>query len=130
MEAAVRESNFAKVRHKKGPENNKTGGANQELINGEKSDVKRESEIAIQKLYEAVSEITADKKMSNMSRSNTISFGDEGVNLDEGKFSDCESRRRKLNSVSENIVNQRMSSSMQAIDRKLFSLNKEHSKAK
>jgi len=120
LEAAVRESNFAKVRHKKGPENNKTGGANQELINGEKSDVKRESEIAIQKLYEAVSEITADKKMSNMSRSNTISFGDEGVNLDEGKFSDCESRRRKLNSVSENIVNQRMSSSMQAIDRKLF----------
>ena len=112
LDNAVRESNFSKVRHKKGSE---TKSLNHETM--EKTDVKVESELAIQKLYEAVSEITSDKKMS---RSNTISFGDEGINLDEMKYkeSSLEMRRRKKNN-SDSIVNQRMSSSMQSIDRKV-----------
>ena len=36
--------------------------------------MRAESEVAIQKLYQTVTEISSDKKMS---RSNTISFGDE-----------------------------------------------------
>ena len=98
LDNAVRENNFAKVRHKK--------------CQDVEPDIRVESEAAIQRLYEAVSEITADKKMS---RSNTISFGDEGNNYEE---SSSEMRRRKMIS-SEIIVNQRMSSSMQAIDRRL-----------
>ena len=58
-----------------------------------------------------MSEITADKKMS---RSNTISFGDEGMGSSYEESS-SEMRRRKMTS-SEIIVSQRMSSSMQAID--------------
>ena len=36
--------------------------------------MRAESEVAIQKLYQTVTEISSNKKMS---RSNTISFGDE-----------------------------------------------------
>ena len=100
LDNAVRENNFAKVRHKK--------SQGQDVV----PDIRVESEAAIQRLYEAVSDITADKKMS---RSNTISFGDGGSSYEE---SSSEARRRKMIS-SEIIVSQRMSSSMQSIDRRL-----------
>eukprot|EP00090_Calanus_glacialis_P010228 TRINITY_DN18611_c0_g1_i1.p1 TRINITY_DN18611_c0_g1~~TRINITY_DN18611_c0_g1_i1.p1 ORF type:complete len:1338 (-),score=331.89 TRINITY_DN18611_c0_g1_i1:1056-4637(-) len=120
LENIVRESNFAKVRHKKFIENKSHSVHNDPIVISfdkptDRPDVKKESEIAIQKLYEAVSEITSDKKMS---RSNTISFGDEAIDNDEKKFSDkvSEIRRRKQNSA-ENLLSQRLSSSMQGINR-------------
>ena len=120
LENIVRESNFAKVRHKKFIENKSHSVHNDPIVISfdkptDRPDVKKESEIAIQKLYEAVSEITADKKMS---RSNTISFGDEAIDNEDKKFSDkvTEIRRRKQNSA-ENLLSQRLSSSMQGINR-------------
>ena len=120
LENIVRESNFAKVRHKKFIENKSHSVHNDPIVISfdkpkDRPDVKKESEIAIQKLYEAVSEITADKKMS---RSNTISFGDEAIDNNEKKFSDkvSEIRRRKQNSA-ENLLSQRLSSSMQGINK-------------
>ena len=109
LDNAVRENNFSKVRQKKYSDVMGGGHQSQDV---EAPDIRVESEAAIQRLYEAVSEITADKKMS---RSNTISFGDEGISCEE---SSSEMRRRKMTS-SEIIVSQRMSSSMQAIDRRL-----------
>ena len=111
LDNAVRENNFSKVRHKKCSDALGGGFQTQEV---EAPDIRVESEEAIQRLYEAVSEITADKKMS---RSNTISFGDEGMGSSYEESS-SEMRRRKMTS-SEIIVSQRMSSSMQAIDGRL-----------
>ena len=76
-------------------------------------DVRRESEIVLKQLYEVVSEISPDKKMS---RSNTISFGAE-----TNKSCDETETRRKLNNLSDKSVSSspRISSSMQAIDRKM-----------
>ena len=120
LDNAVRESNFAKVRQKKftetkyqSPQPEKVPGES-----GERRDVRAESEMAIQKLYQAVTEISSDRKMS---RSNTISFGNENFEEVKVKDSGTEIRRKKLTSC-ENILAQRaasMSSSMQAIDRKV-----------
>ena len=118
LDNAVRESNFAKVRQKKLTET-KSQSLQQEKVPGEeRRDVRAESEMAIQKLYQAVTEISSDRKMS---RSNTISFGHENYEEVKVKDSGAEMRRKKLTSC-ENILAQRaasMSSSMQAIDRKV-----------
>ena len=113
LDNAVRESIFAKVRQKK-----LTETKCHSLPGEERRDVRAESEMAIQKLYQAVTEISSDRKMS---RSNTISFGQENYEDVKVKDSGAEMRKNKLTSC-ENIVNQRansMSSSMQAIDRKV-----------
>ena len=109
LDNAVRESNFAKVRQKKLTET-KSHSSQPER------DVRAESEAAIQKLYEAVTEISSDKKMS---RSNTISFGDESLEEAKGKDSGAELRRKKLTSCENMMAQRAMSSSMQAIDRKV-----------
>ena len=129
LDNAVRESNFSKSRLKKysdargGSQSGEVDTPNIQVTESEVAMQKlyeAESEAAMQKLYEAVTEITADKKMS---RSNTISFGDEGTSFEEDEElqyteSSSEMRRRKMIS-SEIIVSQRMSSSLQAIDRRL-----------
>ena len=109
LDNAVRESNFAKVRQKKLTET-KTGRFQSDR------DVRAESEVAIQKLYQAVTEISSDKKMS---RSNTISFGDENYEDVKGKDSSAETRRKKLTNSETMMAQRAMSSSMQAIDRKV-----------
>ena len=118
LDNAVRESNFAKVRQKKLSET-KLHSLQEKVAGGEeRRDVRAESELAIQKLYQAVTEISSDRKMS---RSNTISFGNENLEEVQVKESGAEMRRKKLTSC-ENILAQRaasMSSSMQAIDRKV-----------
>ena len=99
LDNAVRENNFARVRKK--------------VICNQDSDVKLESEVALQKLYEAVNDISTSANDKKMSRSNTISFGDEAINAEERKESSGEMSRRKLV-----MSDCRMSSSMQSIDQR------------
>ena len=77
----MRESNFAKVRHKKGPEFQRLSSSANQSHNLDRPDIKIESDHGVQRLFEA--EVNADKKMS---RSNTISFGDEGMNFEDIKY--------------------------------------------